>query len=145
MWRRWGTPENFLLAFVDELWKTWKIRILKKWKKKNCWDIIILHMCTKSHNHRKYSSWDLELDRIFCHFGWFFAFLPTTPNNPENQNLCFQNLCFEKRIWICHHFKLVQQQARSHDVCLPRYQVQQTTFCYFRPFFLFYPTTGPEN
>ena len=29
-----GTPHNFLLAFIDELWKTWKIRILKKWKKK---------------------------------------------------------------------------------------------------------------
>ena len=34
--RRWGTPQNFLLAFIDDLWKTQKMRILKKWKK-NCW------------------------------------------------------------------------------------------------------------
>ena len=32
MWR-WGTPQNFLVAFIDELWKTQKIRILKTWKK----------------------------------------------------------------------------------------------------------------
>ena len=29
MWR-WGTPQNYLLAFIDKLWKTQKIRILKK-------------------------------------------------------------------------------------------------------------------
>ena len=29
-----SAPQNFLLAFIDELWKTWKIRILKKWIKK---------------------------------------------------------------------------------------------------------------
>ena len=29
---RWGTPQNFLLAFIDELWKTQKIRLLRKWK-----------------------------------------------------------------------------------------------------------------
>ena len=31
---KWGTPQDFLLAFIDELWKTQKIRILKKRKKK---------------------------------------------------------------------------------------------------------------
>ena len=85
MWRRWSTPQNFLLAFIDELWKTRKIRILKKWKK-IAGDIIILHMCTKNHNHMRYSSWDKEWDRIICHFGPFFALLHSLPNNPENQN-----------------------------------------------------------
>ena len=42
----WGTPQNFLLAFTCELWKTPKNRILKKWKK-IAGDITILHMCTK--------------------------------------------------------------------------------------------------
>ena len=48
------------------------------WKMKTfAGDIIILHMCTKNHDG----------DRIFCHFGRFFALLPPpTPNNPENQN-----------------------------------------------------------
>ena len=30
MWKKWDTPQNFLLAFIDELWKTGKIRILRK-------------------------------------------------------------------------------------------------------------------
>ena len=52
MWRRWGTPDNFLLIFIDEVSKTQKIRPLKKWKKKKkkkiAGDIIILRMCTKT-------------------------------------------------------------------------------------------------
>ena len=69
---------------------TQKIRILKKWKKKNIqilalyhhfniilllyYYIIILQMCTKNHNHMMYASWDMQCDRhnllpfwaIFC-------------------------------------------------------------------------------
>ena len=50
MWRRWGTPNNFLLIFIDEVSKTQKIRPLRKWKKKKkiAGDIIILRMCTKT-------------------------------------------------------------------------------------------------
>ena len=45
--------------------------------KKIAGDIIILHMCTKSHNHMKYSSWDTELGRIFL--GILDHFLPFYP------------------------------------------------------------------
>ena len=45
--------------------------------KKIAGDIIILHMCTKSHNHMKYSSWDTELGRIFLSF--WAIFCPFTP------------------------------------------------------------------
>ena len=75
IWRRWGTPQNCLLAFINELWKTWKIGILRKWKK-IAGDIIILCMCTKNHNYMRYSSWDMKWDRSFCHFGPFFALSP---------------------------------------------------------------------
>ena len=55
--------------------KTQKNKILKKWKK-IAGDIIILHMCTKNHNHMMYGSWDMECNRqnflsfwtIFCPF-----------------------------------------------------------------------------
>ena len=64
----------------DEPWKNWK------WQK-IAGDIFILHMCTKNHNHMRCSSWDTEWDRIFCHFGPFFALLtPSPPNNPDKQN-----------------------------------------------------------
>ena len=46
--------------------------------KKIAGDIIILHMCTKNHNHMMYGSWDMEWDRqIFLSF-WaiFCAFTP---------------------------------------------------------------------
>ena len=63
---------------------TWKIKILKKWKKSPR-DIIILNICTINDNHMMYVSWDIEGDgQNFLSFGPFFALLP--PNNPKNQN-----------------------------------------------------------
>ena len=53
-------------------------------------------------NHVMYGSWDTEWDRIFFHFGSFFALLPL--NNMENQN--FENKkkkCLEMSsfyIWV---------------------------------------------
>ena len=40
---------------------------------KNIAGDIILHMCTKNHNHMRYGSWDMEWD---WHSGTFFALLP---------------------------------------------------------------------
>ena len=45
---------------------------------------IILHMCTKTHNHEVQFLRFGVRDRIFSHFGLFLPFYP--PNNPENQN-----------------------------------------------------------
>ena len=48
-------------------------------------DIIILHMCTKTHNHMRHGWWNTEWDRqnvvILGHFLPFYL-----PNNLENQN-----------------------------------------------------------
>ena len=62
---------------------TWKIKILKKWKK-TPEDIMILNLHTTNDDHTIYVSWDMEHNRIFCHFGLFFALL--SPNNPKNHN-----------------------------------------------------------
>ena len=67
--------------------KVWKI-------KKFAQDMIILHICTKTHNHMMYGSWDTKWDRqnflsfwaIFCSFT-----TPHTTNDPEDLN-------FEKRM-----------------------------------------------
>ena len=48
--------------------------------KKIAGDIIILHMCTKNHNHMRYSSWDTKWDRIFCHFEPLFVLLTPAPS-----------------------------------------------------------------
>ena len=75
-----GTPQNFLLAFIDELWETRKIRILKKWKKiagkieEKKKQLLILHMCTKNYNHMRNNSWDTEWDNFFVILGHFLPF-----------------------------------------------------------------------
>ena len=51
--------------------------------KKTSEDTIILQMCTINDSQMMYSSWDMECNRIFCHFGLFF---PLLLHNPENQN-----------------------------------------------------------
>ena len=40
-------------------------------------DVIIVHMSINTYNHM-YASWDMERDRIFCHFGPFCHFIPIT-------------------------------------------------------------------
>ena len=59
--------------------KNLKNQNFEKWKKKNAGDIIF-HMCTKSHNHMKYSSWDTAFWAIFC------PFTPHPLTKKENQN-----------------------------------------------------------
>ena len=57
-------------------------------------DIIILHICTKNHDHMQFCSWDMARDRCiyFFHFGLFLTLLfpqpkPSNPfNSPKNQN-----------------------------------------------------------
>ena len=109
--------------------------------KKIAGDIIILHMCTKNHNHMRYSSWDKEWDRIICHFGPFFALLHSLPNNPENQNfqkmkkasgdVIILNLCNKKH----NHMMYAYSDMECDDII----------FCYFRLFFCsFTPLLTPK-
>ena len=46
--------------------------------KKQPRDFIILHMCTKKHDHMRYASWDTEWDRqnFFVILGHFLPFHP---------------------------------------------------------------------
>ena len=79
MWR-WDTPQNFLLAFIVELWKTKKIRILRTWKKKL--EISSFYSCVPKTRIIWARVPEIQSEtNVFGHFGSFF-----TPNNPENQN-----------------------------------------------------------
>ena len=112
------TSENFFLAFIDELWKTWKIRLEKM--KKIAGDII-------SHVYQKPWSYEVQFlrYRVRQKILWFWAiFALLTPSHLTTQKIKFWKN--EKSIWRCHHFKLVQQKTQSYDVCLLRYGVQQT-------------------
>ena len=77
MWERWGTPQNFLLAFIDELWKTDKSDFWKTEK-------IYWRSHHFTHVYQKAQSYEVqflryEVRRLFCHFGPFFALLTPSP------------------------------------------------------------------
>ena len=71
MWRRWGIPQNFFFAFIDELEKQ-ILRKLLKWanKKQNNFNIYNVSFFKKNKNTCRYhyqnfidmiySSWDIE-------------------------------------------------------------------------------------
>ena len=103
--------------------------------KKIAGDIIILHMCTKNHNHMRYSSWDTEWHKMFCHFGLFFTFLtPSPPNNPEHQNfekmkkasgdVIILNLCNKKHDHIMYAYS--DMECNRHN-----FSSFQAIFCSF--------------
>ena len=85
----WSTTDRIFLSFWTIFCPftpltTQKIKITKN--EKNPGDIMILHRCTKYHDHMLYCSWDVTLDR--CNYFSFRAiFCPFTPaNSPKNQN-----------------------------------------------------------
>ena len=116
---------NFEKPEKSEFWKIEK-KLLK---------ISSFYTCTKNHNHMRYSFWDMEWDRIFCQFGPFFIFCPPPPHSPINNNPGNQN--FEwKKIWRCHHFKLVQQKNMIIWCMLTQiWSMTDINFYHFRPFF----------
>ena len=79
------------------------------------------------------------IDRIFCHFGLFFALLP-----PNNKNLKFWKN--EKNSWRYYHFIHVYQKWQSYDVWFLRYWAQRTEFFVNLDHFLhFYPLNNLKN
>ena len=60
-----------------------KVKILKKWKKKMPGDIIILHKCTKSHDHMLYCSWEVAHDSCNFQFSFWAIFCPFQPKKSK--------------------------------------------------------------
>ena len=90
---------------------TQKIKILKNWKK-TPGDIIILHKCTKNHDHMLYCSWDMVHDRCNCYFSFWAIFCPFTP-------LTTQKIKISKK-WKKH------LEISSFYTCVPKIMI---TWC----------------
>ena len=118
--------------------KSWKIRILKKKKKKNCWRYHHLHMCIKKDNHMRYGSWDTEWDRqkFLSFWASFCLFTLLSQKNSFSKN--------KMSISRCHHFTHLYQKSRYY-VCFLRYGVQQKIFCDFKQFFALLPNYWPQK
>ena len=111
----WRLLMNFETSEKSEFWKN---------EKNIAGDIIILNMCTKSHNHMKYSSWDMEFDRFSLLF--WTTFYPFTP--PPNKS---GNKSFEKSICRCHSLNLCN---KNHYHMMYAYSDMESSrqFCYFK-------------
>ena len=103
--------------------------------KKIAGDILILHKCTKNHNHEVQFLRNGVRQKIFCHFGPFSAILP--------QKWKFGiNVKKPLRYYPITH---VHHKWRSYDVWFLRKAWQTTFFCNFGPFFPFDPSTNLKN
>ena len=87
-------------------------------KKKTPGDIIILHKCTKYHDHMLYCSWDMAHDRCNCYVSFWAIFCPFTTNSPHKKWKFEKN---EKSSWRYHHFTQVHQKSWSYAVLFLRY------------------------
>ena len=89
VWLRYGAWQTDIFVILDyflPLLTTWKIKILKKWKKHQ----EIYHFTQVYHdNHMMYGSGDMKYNRIFCHFGPFL--MPFYPIK-NRQNLNFEKM-----------------------------------------------------
>ena len=119
----------------------------KFWKmKKFAGDIIILHMCTKNHNHmmnhESYSSWDTEWDtEFFVILGHFLPFyhLLTSP-------LMIPKIKILKKKWkkipgdIILLDVHVYHKWKSYDIWFLKYKVRHVTYLpsHFHPIHLIY-------
>ena len=131
--------QNFLslwaILCLFTLQSTWKIKILKKWKKK----AYRYHHFTLDY-HRgqssdvcflRYGGWQTELF-VFLDF-----FCPTTWKI---------KILNEKNTWRYYHFAHVYHKWKSYDVWLLRYGVWQTKFFLILDlFFPIYPTNSSKN
>ena len=138
MWRRWGTPQNFCLAFIDEIEKHF-------FTKKTVGDIIILLLYTRNLDDMIYSSWDIECGRLkLVIMGHFFPFL--LPKNPKNHN-------FEKKwrkaardIMTLHMCTKNQNHTRydSWDTEYNKHNLKMSSFYTCVPKFMIIQYTFPE-
>ena len=115
--KKMGHTSEFLFGiYWWILKKPQKIEFRKNEKKNFAEDIITLHMCTKNHNHMRYSSWGTGWSNLFCHFGPFFAnYSPVPhPNNPENQS-------FEKIKKGSEDVIILNLRNRKHDKMMYAY------------------------
>ena len=102
----------------------------KIWKKCKKMEIFSFYTCTINEDHMMYGSWDIRHNRVFCHFGHFFALCPS---NPEK---FWKNETNAQRYY---HFTLVYHKLQPYDVWFLRYGAPQnffsfwTIFCPFNP------------
>ena len=109
--------------------------------KKASWDVIILHMCTKNHDHNDVwlLRYEMRPTELLCHFGPFLHFYH--PKNPKNKN--FEKI--KKNIWRYYHFTIVHYKWHSYDEWFLKYWENRQNFVILDHSLPFYPPNNLEN
>ena len=134
MWRRWSTPQNLLLAFIDELWKTQKIRISKKWKKKK--KLLVYHHFTQVYQKAQWGTVPEIRSEKNIFLSFWAIFCPLIPPWHPRKPIFWKK---EKIICRCHHFKLAPQKTTKWCLLTQIWSATDITFCHFIQFFTLLP------
>ena len=137
--KKMGHTLEFLFAIHWWILKNQENQTFEKMKKITE-DIIILHMCTKKHNHMRYSSWDTEWDKLFLSF-WAIFYPPPFPNIPENQN--FQKM--KKASGDIIILNLWNKKQNQMMYAYSDMECGRHNFLSFQAIFFFFPAIDPEN
>ena len=110
----------------------------KKWKKKKkmTGDIIILHKCTKTHNHMLYCSWDLVHDGCNCYFSFWTIFCPFTSATAWKMKISKK---MKKILEISSFYKSVPKTMIICYTALEIWRVTDVIVFHFRQFFALLP------
>ena len=103
--------DNFLPFYLPNTLKNKNMK-----NKKNPGNIIILHKCTKNHDHMLYRSWDMAHDR--CNYFSFWAILCPFTTLTAPQKWKFQKN--EKNAWR-YCFTQIYQKSWLHAILFLRY------------------------
>ena len=123
---------------------TQKVKILKKWKKPFYIILqkkIILHQCTKNHDHMLYCSWDMASDRCNCYFSFWTIFCPFTPFIAQKIKIKKK----WKKGWRYHHFTQVYQKSWYICYTVPEIWRVMDVIVILGYFLPFYPPNNPKN
>ena len=87
------------------------------WKnEKNCWRYHHFAHLYQKHNHMRYSSWDLQCDRIFCYFGPFSSLLPRY--GVWQTKLSFQAIFCSFNPLLTPKIKIWKKNKKTLDICV---------------------------
>ena len=103
--------------------------------------IIILHKCTKNHDHKLYCSWDMVCDGCNCYFSFwaiFYPFNPTRLTAQKNENI--------EKIWTKETGDIIilLKCTKNHDHRLYCSCDQCNYFSFWAIFCPFTPITAPK-
>ena len=133
-----GNYGSFFVLLPSPSQKPKKSELLKN-EKKNDGDIII-HKCTKNHNHMRYSSWDTEWNRKnFVLFGHFLPFYPLSTGKVKIKKKWNQHL--QMSSFYTHAPKITIIWCMLPEI----WNTPNVYFCHFGPFFVLLPHYWPQK